>query len=45
MSRLLNHLEVPKLSFKHWSNNSGWELVESFYCVMQDRTRVYVSGG
>jgi hypothetical protein len=45
MRGLLNHLEVPKLPFKHWSNNSGWELAESLYRVVQDRTRSCISGG
>ena len=34
MRGLLNHLEVPKLPFKHWFDNSGWELAESFYCII-----------
>jgi hypothetical protein len=45
MRGLLNHIEVPKLPFKHWSDNSGWELAESLYRVVQDRTCACVSGG
>jgi hypothetical protein len=45
MRRLLNHLEVPKLPFKHWCDNSGWELAESLYRVVRDRTRACIGGG
>jgi hypothetical protein len=45
MRGLLEHLEVPKVPIKHWSDSIGWELAESLYHVVQDRTRAFVAGG
>jgi hypothetical protein len=45
MCGLLDHLEVLKLPYKHWSDNSGWELAESLYHIVQDRMRACVRGG
>jgi hypothetical protein len=44
MRGLLEQLGCPKLPIKHWSNTSGWEMAESLYSVVQNRTKVVVSG-
>jgi hypothetical protein len=41
---LLQQLGYPKFPLKHWSDTTGWELAESLYNVVQNRTRLVVSG-
>jgi hypothetical protein len=44
MRSLLEQLGCPKLPIKHWSDTAGWEMAESLYTVVQNRTKLVVSG-
>jgi hypothetical protein len=44
MRGLLEQLGWPKFPIKHWCDTSGWEMAESLYNVVQNCTKVVVSG-
>jgi hypothetical protein len=44
MRGLLEQLGCPKLPLKHWYDSAGWEFAESFYNIVQRRTKLVVSG-
>ena len=44
MHGLLKQLDCPKLPIKHWFDTSRWEMAKSLYNVVQNCTKVVVSG-
>ena len=44
MHGLLEWFDCLKLPIKHWCNTSGWEMAKSLYNVVQNHTKVVVSG-
>jgi hypothetical protein len=43
MQLLLEHLGVPKLPKKHWSDNSGWEISEAIHRAVELKTKALIS--